>query len=440
MIRQVRRLGRRRAHPVRECALRLDRDNSATGAAAATPQLFGMQATTPGTSTTRVSLRPSMPRSVVRISTSPEHASVERHRAASQGPTTGPRPTSWSTKRRKRNMQVLLVVRAAPQWANGSTRYRGSSRATRPGSITFVPATRPSSKRRFSATRPRSSTGRSGLSPTRTSTGEPRGLSPADQPGPVDRHVRPAVPGHRHGRAPGQHHRAALRRRPHRAGRQLLHPRGPRSSTHSSIGDWNSTTWPSTPHSIINQAPWNCIPVHQSFCDIQKMRDILVNRGRSNVKLWVTEFGWQVGGFTTTGTTDDQRCGSRETNTGSHCGPTAARSSVNGVARNYSSITRTTSYSDITPHESPGHRCRRRTPRSRRRQAEATQAAYVRESIRMLRGQVRPAVGKAASRTTATSQIAIYFRNYDAKTAYVGHVRPDARAGTELQPTLASGS
>jgi polysaccharide biosynthesis protein PslG len=182
------------------------------------------------------------------------------------------------------------------------------------------------------------------------------------------------------------------------------------------------------PHNLRNQAPWTCLQYQQNFCDIQLIRNVLVNRGRSNVNLWVTEFGWQVGGYTWTGTTTTQLRlpGDQYKFT---LWPNSGQVIVNGVTRNYSSINRTASfdtngngvaekYNVLTLTQAlpttPANKTEVVSP-----QAESTHATYVREAIRMLRGTYQPASGRPQQNYNFV-EIAIYFRSQDQKAEWWG--------------------
>ena len=153
-----------------------------------------------------------------------------------------------------------------------------------------------------------------------------------------------------------------------------------------------------------------CLDFVQSFCDIEKMRNILVYRGKSNVKLWVTEFGWQVAGFTTTGTTLTKlRVPGNSYRLALWAN--SGRVTVDGVTRNYSSITRTASYNDIflsTPLSSlPPLNSEIANPA-----AETVHSVFVREAIKMLRGTYVPTSGRPQQNYNYV-QIGIYYQNYD---------------------------
>ncbi|MEJ7582524.1 MAG: hypothetical protein WKF43_00265 [Acidimicrobiales bacterium] len=167
------------------------------------------------------------------------------------------------------------------------------------------------------------------------------------------------------------------------------------------------------PHANRNQAPWDCIAFTQSFCDVGKIRTILVDRGRSNVKLWATEFGWQVGGFTTTGTTVSKL---RVPGNAYRLAlwNNSGQVSINGVTKNYSSITRTASYNDINL-TSPLSALPALNSEVGSAQADTRHAQYVREAIKMLRGTYVPA-GSRPPQNYSYVQIGIYFRTSDIKT------------------------
>jgi hypothetical protein len=164
------------------------------------------------------------------------------------------------------------------------------------------------------------------------------------------------------------------------------------------------------PHSGENQAPWQCIQFKQSFCDIQKIRDVLVSKGKSSVGMWVSEFGWQVGAFTRTGTTLRKlRIPGNQNRL--NLWPASGEVLVQGKKVNYTSITRTADYSDInlarlltslppvgTPIASP--------------QAEATQATYVRAALQMMKGTYTPASGRP-QQNYSYLQVGIYYRDFD---------------------------
>ncbi len=182
------------------------------------------------------------------------------------------------------------------------------------------------------------------------------------------------------------------------------------------------------PHNIRNQAPWTCLQFNQNFCDIQLMRNVLVNRNKSSVQLWITEFGWQVAGFTSPGST---RTSLRVPGDQYKLAlfPNSGQVIVNGVTRNYSSINRTamidTNGNGVTePHNvltlttalptTPAANVEVASP-----QAEATHATYVREAIRMMRGVYQPASGRPQQNYNFV-EMAIYFRNHDAKAIWWG--------------------
>jgi hypothetical protein len=182
------------------------------------------------------------------------------------------------------------------------------------------------------------------------------------------------------------------------------------------------------PHNIRNHAPWTCIQFAQNFCDIQLMRNVLVNRNRSGVHLWVTEFGWQVGGFTSpTSTTTSLRVPGDQYKLA--LWPNSGQVIVNGVTRNYSSINRTamidTNANGVTePHNvvtltsalpsAPAANTEVASP-----QAESTHATYVRQALRMLRGVYQPASGRPQQNYKFV-EMAIYFRTYDVKSVWWG--------------------
>ena len=153
------------------------------------------------------------------------------------------------------------------------------------------------------------------------------------------------------------------------------------------------------PHSGRNQAPWSCIQFQQSFCDIQKIRNILVNKGRSSVRLWVTEFGWQVGGFTSRGTDQDVPAGIPGNENRLALWPSAGQVRLaSGVARQYSQH-RAAPPATTTSSLTSAH-CRRSQPdltEVSSPAAEATHATYVREAMRMVKGTYRPAAGRPAA-------------------------------------------
>jgi hypothetical protein len=164
------------------------------------------------------------------------------------------------------------------------------------------------------------------------------------------------------------------------------------------------------PHSSQNQAPWECIQFRQSFCDVQKIRNILVNANRSTVGLWISEFGWQVGGFTRSGTTATKLRVPGDANK-LKLWPNSGQVVVGQDTFNYQSITRGASYSDInlaapmasvppsfTPVWSP--------------QAEQKQATYLRAALQMIKGTYRPAAGRPPQNYSYV-QTALYYRNRD---------------------------
>ena len=177
------------------------------------------------------------------------------------------------------------------------------------------------------------------------------------------------------------------------------------------------------PHAYRNQAPWVTIQHEGNFSDIKVMRDVLAFRGRSNVNLWVTEWGWRVAGFVSpTSTTTQVRV--RGNIYALALWPNSGQVAVNGVVRNYSSITRNASFdTDLNgvpePHNvinlttalpsvPPAH------TEVASSAAEAKHATYVRESIKMLKGTYVPQSGRPQQNYSYV-EIADYFQNFDRK-------------------------
>jgi hypothetical protein len=165
------------------------------------------------------------------------------------------------------------------------------------------------------------------------------------------------------------------------------------------------------PHAGKNQAPWSCVEFERSFCDIQKIRDILVSRGKANVQLWVSEYGWQVGAFTRTGTNRIRLRIPGDRNR-LNLWPPSGQVVLQGKTYNYSSITRTDDgYSDI--HLSailptvPPNGTQLYSP-----QAEQTHADYVRAALQMIKGTYHPAAGRPQQNYSYV-KVAIYFDNVD---------------------------
>ena len=175
------------------------------------------------------------------------------------------------------------------------------------------------------------------------------------------------------------------------------------------------------PQSLRNQAPWTTVQYENNFSDIQIMRDVLVFYGRPGVNLWVTEWGWQVAGYTSQGSTTTQlwvpgnfyRLA---------LWPNSGTVVVDGVARSYVSINRSVSYdSDLngTPEahnlitlSSPLPSPPAAKTEVANAVAEATQADYVRQSIRMLRGKYVPQSGRPQQNYSYVA-LATYFQNFD---------------------------
>jgi hypothetical protein len=172
------------------------------------------------------------------------------------------------------------------------------------------------------------------------------------------------------------------------------------------------------PHTTYNEAPWVCTPGRRNLCDIQAMRNVLVKNNLSKVQLWVTEFGWQVGGYTKTGTSttvlrvpgDAYRLA---------LWPNSGQVVVAGQTYDYSSIDRTSSgYSDIhlaAPMALvPPNGTQISSP-----QAEATQASYVKAAYRMMKGDYQPATGRP-NQNYSYVKMALYFYSYDKTQVYWG--------------------
>ncbi len=171
------------------------------------------------------------------------------------------------------------------------------------------------------------------------------------------------------------------------------------------------------PHSSRNLAPWNCPAGQQTFCDIKKIRDILVQRGKSSVQMWVTEFGWQVAGYTRSGsTTTKLRVPGNIYRLA--LWPNSGHVVVNGTSYTYSSINRQNAYSDInltsplpevppdgTVVESP--------------EATQTHTNYVRAALKIFKGTYRPASGRPQQNYNFV-KVAMYFLNHDRETVSFG--------------------
>jgi hypothetical protein len=164
------------------------------------------------------------------------------------------------------------------------------------------------------------------------------------------------------------------------------------------------------PHSSYNEPPWVCIAGRRNFCDIQKMRDILVANNRSNVQMWVAEFGWQVGAFTRSGT-KARRLRVPGNQYRLALWPSSGQVVVEGRTLDYSSITRTDTYSDINltaPMDTiPPNGTQLHSP-----QAEAAHASYVRAAYQMLKGTYRPAAGRPQQNYKYV-KVAVYFVSFD---------------------------
>jgi hypothetical protein len=326
----------------------------------------------------------------------------------------------------ERNMDVLLVVRDAPQWANGSTDGKIIPSDTT-GFNTFVTRYKNFFKAAVQRYGSRVKYWEVWTEPNENNYWLPRGLSPSTHRTrwidmyaqlyrdtlaavrTVNSTVEVAV-----GAITGLGASCCI------LGTTFLSGLIDRNVSFSDVAI--------NPHALRNQAPWTCIQYQQNFCDIQLMRNILVNRNRSNVKLWVTEFGWQVGGYTWTGTTRTQlRLPGDQYKFA--LWPNSGQVSVNGVTRNYSSINRTASFdtnANGVPEKynvltlttalpsTPANMTEVASP-----QAEATQATYVREAIRMLRGTYTPASGRPQQNYNHV-ELAIYFRSYDVKAEWWG--------------------
>ena len=171
------------------------------------------------------------------------------------------------------------------------------------------------------------------------------------------------------------------------------------------------------PHVSRNQAPWSCIQYTQSFCDIQKIRNILVNRNKSSVQ----DLGVRV-----------RLAGRRLHRSGTTrtklrvpgniyrlaLWPNSGKVVVNGATYSYSSINRTDVYSEINLTSAlpstPPDGTRIDSP-----QAEALHADYVRQSLRMLKGTYTPANGHPQQNYNYV-KVAVYFLNYDRATVNFG--------------------
>ena len=176
------------------------------------------------------------------------------------------------------------------------------------------------------------------------------------------------------------------------------------------------------PHAYRNQAPWTTIQYEGNFSDIQIMRDVLVFYGRSNVNLWVTEWGWRVAGFTSPGSTSLLKV--KGNFYALALWPNTGTVVVNGVARSYSSINRNASFdSDLNGTPEPHNFITLTSPLPSNPapgtevaspQAEAKHATYVRESIKMFRGTYVPQSGRPQQNYSYV-EIADYFQNFDRK-------------------------
>jgi hypothetical protein len=178
------------------------------------------------------------------------------------------------------------------------------------------------------------------------------------------------------------------------------------------------------PHSGQNQPPWQCIQFQQSFCDIAKIRTILVNAKRSGTELWATEFGWQVGAYTNTGTTRSRLRvpGDRNRlNLWPASGKVTLWDGKSQTSRtvSYSSITRTDNgYSDINLTKALLATPANGTQLSSA-VAEQNQATYVRAALQMLKGTYQPASGRPQQNYSYV-RIGIYFDNVDKTVTYWG--------------------
>jgi hypothetical protein len=175
------------------------------------------------------------------------------------------------------------------------------------------------------------------------------------------------------------------------------------------------------PHAIRNQAPWVTIQYEGNFSDIKTMRDVLVYRGLGNVNLWVTEWGWRVAGYTSRGSTTTQL-----KVPGNFYAlalwPDTGQVIVAGVVRNYSSINRSASYDSDGDGIPEPHNFLNLTSalpsvpaagtEVASAQAEAKQATFVQESIKMLRGTYVPQSGRPQQNYSYV-EIATYFEGYD---------------------------
>jgi hypothetical protein len=175
------------------------------------------------------------------------------------------------------------------------------------------------------------------------------------------------------------------------------------------------------PHSIRNQAPWKTIQNEGNFSDIKIMRDVLVYRGLSNVNLWVTEWGWKVAGYTSPGSTTTQL-----KVPGNFYAlalwPDTGQVVVAGVVRDYSSINRNASYDSNGDGVPEAHNFINLTTalpsapaagiEVASATAEAKQAKFVQEAIKMLRGTYVPKSGRPQQNYNYV-EIATYFQNYD---------------------------
>jgi hypothetical protein len=182
------------------------------------------------------------------------------------------------------------------------------------------------------------------------------------------------------------------------------------------------------PHELQNQAPWVTIKYQANFSDIKLVRDLLVYRNRANVNLWVVEWGWKVAGFTSPGSTTTQLKVPGAVYALA-LWPDSGQVTVGGVLRDYSSIDRNASYDSNgdgvpEPHNfinlttplpsAPAAKMEVASP-----QAEATQATYVQESLNMLRGTYVPQQGRPQQDYSYVT-IANYYMNYDRQTVQFG--------------------
>jgi hypothetical protein len=175
------------------------------------------------------------------------------------------------------------------------------------------------------------------------------------------------------------------------------------------------------PHALRNQAPWVTIQYDGNFSDIKLIRDILVSRNRPSVNVWVTEWGWRVAGYTSPGSTTTQ-LKVRGNIYALALWPNTGQVVVNGVARNYSSINRNVSYDSDGNGVGEPHNFIYLTSalpsapaaytEVASAAAEATQATYVQESIKMLRGTYQPQSGRPPQNYSYV-ELATYFENYD---------------------------